>query len=446
MKNFNDKTILIAATRCVVDKKNEKIININNIYNLDIINDKEKLIKLIEYLSVPRTYFETINYLNNNDINNPEDYIVFCLNKKIITTIDDYDYFEIEYLCSSKKVFYVKTLKDYIFVINYFLDMHYVKKNKVDGEKSHIRNKYIFRGLSNKEQIRSHFYRAHNGEFNVLDKRSISLKEYDYIRKFEQNCSCELGQFNNPIDLAAAAEHYSINTRLIDWSRNPLVSTLFSLFSQKQNSVYSILVKNIESTAILYSLREKTDSSNSMFLRFADMIEGYQELKRHCNNVSEVERNFICNGNKYEIFNKKLSVEGEYVKQYFEDVFSKTNIEYFYDSYNNVSSKNKDLNHIIAFKKFVSTKKIFLETNYSNSRLCRQQGLFEIDDLYEEYDLSRLSAILISKRARNEIIKYVNTLGLNYYLLFDFDIENNCKVTNEIINGKISYNTKIDYK
>lgn len=102
------------------------------------------------------------------------------------------------------------------------------------------------------------------------------------------------------------------------------------------------------------------------------------------------------------------------------------------------------MHHIGLVKKFLSkgSKKI-IETNYSNERLVAQRGMFEIE-VEKAKDFSKTSIILIKNCARKEILKYINKLGLNYYIIMN-DPSNSSNYINTFMNNKIFDVEKIDY-
>lgn len=101
-------------------------------------------------------------------------------------------------------------------------------------------------------------------------------------------------------------------------------------------------------------------------------------------------------------------------------------------------------NHIEYARKFLQKdKKIFIETNYSNERLIAQRGVFEIQHS-KDCDNSKTSIILINNNARKEILKYINSLGLNYYIILN-DPKSNSDIVNKTLDNSISFNHKIEY-
>ena len=88
---------------------------------------------------------------------------------------------------------------------------------------------------------------------------------------------------------------------------------------------------------------------------------------------------------------------------------------------------------------------IFLETNYSNKRLLNQRGLFEVC-LNNHYDpFHKNSLLLIEPSARNEIIKYIDRLGFNYYMLMD-DAENQSNTVNKTLSNDLNFQRDIKYE
>lgn len=91
------------------------------------------------------------------------------------------------YLERFDNVIVIKSLKEYVQFINSLLLNKYSKeKMSSKKEKKFIREKYIFRGISKEEHIKSTLRRYY-------DKTKKHSSEFEFIRKFEENGSLKLG-------------------------------------------------------------------------------------------------------------------------------------------------------------------------------------------------------------------------------------------------------------
>lgn len=121
-----------------------------------------------------------------------------------------------------------------------------------------------------------------------------------------------------------------------------------------------------------------------------------------------------------------------------------------------MDGKTKDVLYMLK-KLFSETPKILLETNYSNKRIANQKGLFEIDFKekvktktskvdFDEYIKTKISEadcfLVIKNEARKEIIKYISSLGIDYFTLMD-DPENVARTINSLAKGNFSVSTII---
>ncbi len=291
------------------------------------------------------------------------------------------------------KLVLVDSIEDYKFFLS-----RYFRKKKNDS-----RDRYIFRGMSDITQkysgiTREYFWKRKlsDGDFSKISASYLQT-ECEYIRHFEQNALNELSDYALPLDLIAAAQHYGIRTRLIDWSQSPLIATLFALHNDSVSCGYYLLFATNQYEHItLYSLPMPQTSINEVG---ASRTILYEQM------LSELMSVYLkCDEKEYEnYFSRSLSLS------HTKAILEKVDSRYTY----------KDNIYKEYAKKMLEGKAVFLETNFSNSRIINQRGLFQIPTIptrrYMDKTINNYDFILINKSIRRQICDYCNYLGFNYY-------------------------------
>jgi len=338
-----------------------------------------------------------------------------------------------------KDVYVVNSLHEYVDFINtLLLDSHPTNKKDGNGKKlKWFRNKYYFRGISNINEMLPTLWR------DDADKN----REFEYISKFEENGSLMIGQFNNPIDLAAAAQHYGTKTRLLDWSYSPFIATLFSLFKKldNQDNYYGLVFRSYEYSFLLRDLPLGEKYGESMSSKYKSTIDRLEKLLKDVGEMSIKNQNRVCSMEATNFVNEEqleltFGIDKECVSNLLN--YSKLVVNNTHPGISEDIVKEKQLK--IARGIANKNRKLFIETNYSNERLRNQRGVFQIcfsdyDPFYGNY------LLLINPRARNEIIKYINRLGFNFYMLMN-NPDNATKVINKTLNGDLLFSDEIVYE
>lgn len=337
-------------------------------------------------------------------------------------------------------IYRVNTLEDYIIFINSLLMDYSLIKDKHCDENTFLfrNNVHLFRGISSLNQLKPGIYR----------NKDYSKYEFEFIRKFEENASLKLGQFNNPLDLASAAQHYGIKTRLIDWTYSPLVATLFALFND-DSSFYGLVFRWYNPRSIFKGLPFKSNNHLTLSEQYYLTIKEFEDIRRKARSLNYKFNNYFNKDyssiNKEDLFNKTNASERE--KKIFEEIEecakrciddNNSFIKYINDKEQYESKLNQYMRALIH-----PYEKIFVETNYSNERIMLQRGLFEIYEKDMNQDISFSNLLIIDKSIRDDIIRYINNLGINYYTLMN-DPENATKIILKTIEEELPYGKEYD--
>lgn len=275
-------------------------------------------------------------------------------------------------------------------------------------------DEYYFRGISNEKQKYCKITRViqsstkSNSKKLYLYDNNIQY-ELELIRKFADKVTYLLKDYNSAVDFVAAAQHYTVNTRYIDWSTSPIVATLFSLREKKiSNKCYAILVAKKSENATIYTLPYKSTGVNdNVYITYGQMLHELNAVYNSKNNCD-----------------KK-----DYIRRVFESTHTMVapnimNINNASDYYQRVEEN------------FCKNSILFLETNFANSRIASQRGLFQIpptlDPDYIDCTFEYIDVIFISRTARNGIVKFCNFLGWNYDALMP-DCENIAQNVNDSV-------------
>lgn len=298
------------------------------------------------------------------------------------------------------------------------VDDYFVFLKKYSTQLAEEQNEYFFRGISKPEQKYSRITRQYFNDatrrhsyYNIDSDYEINAfnKELQYIRKFEQKAAFLLKDSHTTLDLVATAQHYTIMTRLIDWSLSPLVATLFSLHhdvnKEDDCDYYMIMIADKSRQVVIYGLPTSKHIMNQTpnYIIYEDMLMNLMKV-------------FIFSKDR----DRKKAVDK--VQNFFGKLFTQTNTIKFLNRFltkNKITTPNVDGMITSNRIKFMQNRPMFLETSYSNERLTNQRGLFQLSILpnkaYIDSCLYNFNFVLINKQLRNELIKICDKLGISYY-------------------------------
>lgn len=279
-----------------------------------------------------------------------------------------------------------------------------------------ISGQWVFRGYNTQEQLLPNVIRR-----NVSDVEDTLLFEFERYGAQYINAS-------NPVDFMSYAQHFGLSTRLLDFTYNPFVALYFALFSPKSNGNY----RNPEDKDYYY-IRYASTNNNIMihhipYFNDGPLFEINSMAQRSMALIETVEAMF----------------SGQNISSFLFDSLEKM-VSAFFKSI----AMHTDINDMDAFasdnKEKVSNGAIlFIDPNQSNQRLVMQQGLFMFPyTLDEKKHLqvieSNTSLIKIKKDLRDELLAYLDTIGINAFRIMP-DLPSVCEAVERKVKDRRSAN------
>lgn len=279
-----------------------------------------------------------------------------------------------------------------------------------------ISGQWVFRGYNTQEQLLPNVIRR-----NVSDVEDTLLFEFERYGAQYINAS-------NPVDFMSYAQHFGLSTRLLDFTYNPFVALYFALFSPKSNGNY----RNPEDKDYYY-IRYASTNNNIMihhipYFNDGPLFEINSMAQRSMALIETVEAMFSGQNISSLIFDSPEKM----VSAFFKSIAMHT-----------------DINDMDAFvsdnKEKVSNGAIlFIDPNQSNQRLVMQQGLFMFPyTLDEKKHLqvieSNTSLIKIKKDLRDELLAYLDTIGINAFRIMP-DLPSVCEAVERKVKDRRSAN------
>lgn len=279
-----------------------------------------------------------------------------------------------------------------------------------------ISGQWVFRGYNTQEQLLPNVIRR-----NVSDVEDTLLFEFERYGAQYINAS-------NPVDFMSYAQHFGLSTRLLDFTYNPFVALYFALFSPKSNGNY-----------------RNPEDKDYYYIRYASTN----------NNIMIHHIPYFNDGPLFEI--NSMAQRSMALIETVEAMFSGQNISSFlFDSPEKMISAffksiamHTDINDMDAFvsdnkEKVANGAILFIDPNQSNQRLVMQQGLFMFPYTLDEKKHLQVienntSLIKIKKDLRDELLAYLDTIGINAFRIMP-DLPSVCEAVERKVKDRRSAN------
>ena len=279
-----------------------------------------------------------------------------------------------------------------------------------------ISGQWVFRGYNTQEQLLPNVIRR-----NVSDVEDTLLFEFERYGAQYINAS-------NPVDFMSYAQHFGLSTRLLDFTYNPFVALYFALFSPKSNGNY----RNPEDKDYYY-IRYASTNNNIMihhipYFNDGPLFEINSMAQRSMALIETVEAMFSGQNISSFLFDSPEKM----VSAFFKSIAMHTEI----NDMDAFVSDNKE--------KVSNGAILFIDPNQSNQRLVMQQGLFMFPyTLDEKKHLqvieSNTSLIKIKKDLRDELLAYLDTIGINAFRIMP-DLPSVCEAVERKVKDRRSAN------
>lgn len=269
----------------------------------------------------------------------------------------------------------------------------------------------VFRGFGRQQELLP----------NIIREKDFTNREIELLTNFEKY-GLQYFSVNNSIDFLSFAQHYGLPTRLLDFTYNPFVALFFALFMPKGTNYVN------------------DEDREYYYIRYCDLKE--QIVFNSLPSIVMVEDNYFrtdsfalqCKKSVDTINRILQSLDKEYDEK---DTEVQTILMYCKTVYRNLNQYNskvnvQELKEYIdeTLDKFHQNKILFIDANQCSNRIVMQQGLFMFPydlnkNMHNEIITKNTSVIKIHKSCRNDLLSYLDTIGLNSFRLMP-DLQSIC--------------------
>ena len=269
----------------------------------------------------------------------------------------------------------------------------------------------VFRGYSKQPELYP----------NIIREKDLRNREIELLADFEKY-GLQYFSVNNAIDFMSYAQHFGLPTRLLDFTYNPFIALFFALYMQKgpkynyaeDKEYYYIRYCDIteqivfNSLPTIMSIADEYVKADSFSFQCKKSIETIDEIIR---SISE----------EYDGNDEKT----KRILMYFATVYRTTHKQ---ELTRNPALFRPFINDLLS--KFESERILLIDANQCSNRIIMQQGLFMFPytldkEKHKEILEKNTDLILIHKDARDELLEYLDTIGLTSFRLMP-DLQSVC--------------------
>ena len=267
----------------------------------------------------------------------------------------------------------------------------------------------VFRGYSKQAELLP----------KIIREKNLSNREIELLVDFEKY-GLQYFSVNNAIDFMSYAQHFGLPTRLLDFTYNPFIALFFALFKRKGTT------------------NANAEDNEYYYIRYCDINE--QIVFNSLPAIMSIAEEFVKADSFAFQCKKGIETIDEIIKsisEEYSDEKTRQILMYFSIIYR-TTHKHEITTDPLLFRpfindllsKFENERILIIDANQCSSRIIMQQGLFMFpysldQEKHKEILTRNTNLIKIHKDARNELLEYLDTIGLNSFRLMP-DLQNVC--------------------